>query len=236
MARWQDVMGERDREIYSKAGYCQRQPFGRNPALLIIDVTLGFIGTKLEDVLQSIEESRTSCGSSGWAVLPSIKQLLDACREKGMCVVYTRGDLSTKYLIGTPTKAGPRPENPEVGLKRQEIPELVAPCAGEWILEKSRASAFFATPLATYLRMKGVDSVVVTGCVTSGCIRASVVDAFSHGFRVFVVEDCVFDRGELSHLVNLYEMNAKYADVITLAEALAYVRELGEEARLPGPV
>ena len=73
------------------------------------------------------------------------------------------------------------------------------------------------------LRSMGVDSLLIAGCTTSGCVRASVVDAFSYGYRCFVVEDCVFDRFELSHLVNLFDMNAKYADVITLDEALKYV-------------
>ena len=224
MARWQDIMPERDRVVYERAGFSTRQPFGKNPALLIIDVTTGFVGTKPVDVLQSVEEFRTSCGDFGWSALPNIKKLLDACRERQMPIVYTRGHAVTKRFIGSPVKGVGLPKDPETDRAGQAIPELIAPREDEWLLEKPRASAFFATPLAAYLHQKGVDSVLVSGCVTSGCVRASVVDGYSHGFNVFVVEECVFDRAELSHLVSLYEMNAKYADVITLDEALGYVQ------------
>lgn len=226
MARWQDVMPERDRAVYEKAGFNLRQPFGRKPALLVIDVTIGFIGSQPADVLQSVEEFSTSCGDVGWQTLPNIKRLLGACRERQIPVVYTRGNPYNKRFVGGVTKGDAPPDDPELARQRAEIPELIAPLANEWILEKPRASVFFDTSLATYLRRRDVDTVLVTGCVTSGCVRASVVDAFSHGFRVFVVEEGVFDRAELSHLVSLYEMNAKYADVITLAEALQFISRL----------
>ncbi|MCL5960198.1 MAG: isochorismatase family protein, partial [Chloroflexi bacterium] len=161
-----------------------------------------------------------------WTTLPNIKKLLDACREKGLCVVYTRGNPVTREFIGVATKGHTRSGKAELSGDREEIPDLIAPRAGEWVLEKPRASAFFGTPLAVYLHQQGVDSVLVTGVSTSGCVRASVVDAHSHGFPVFVIEECTFDRAEMSHLVSLYEMNAKYADVVTLGEVLEYVGAL----------
>ena len=90
----------------------------------------------------------------------------------------------------------------------------------------ARASAFFGTHLITYLLSKGVDSLLVAGTTTCGCVRGTVLDGYSYGFPVFVVEECVFDRSRTSHLVNLYEMNSKYATVIELAEALNYVEGL----------
>ncbi|MBI2954538.1 MAG: isochorismatase family protein [Chloroflexi bacterium] len=226
MTRWQDIMPEEDRAIYEKAGYCERQPFGRNPALLVIDVTTGFIGKRPENVFKSVEEFRTSCGDVGWDALPNIKKILDACRDKGLRVVYTRGSPTNARFVGNVTKRDLGADDQSRTVEAEQIPELIAPRSDEWILEKPRASAFFATPLATYLHMQGVDSVLVTGCVTSGCVRATVVDACSHGFRVFMIEEGVFDRARLSHLVSLYELNAKYANVITVDEAVEYVRSL----------
>lgn len=226
MTRWQDVMPERDRAVYEKAGFTQPRPFGRNPALLVIDVTIGFIGSQPANVLQSVEEFRTSCGDVGWDALPKIRRLLDAFREKQLRVVYTRGNpVGRKFLTGV-TKASFQFKDDETYDEQNQIAEAIAPRENEWVLDKNGASGFFCTPLAAYLHQQGVDSVVVTGCVTSGCVRATVVDAHSFGFRTFVVEDCVFDRAELSHLVGLYEMNAKYADVITLADVIERVREL----------
>ncbi len=227
MKRWQEVMPERDRGIYEKAGCGKRRLFGQNPALLVIDVTIGFIGRKPEAVLDSIEEFMTSCGEVGWEALPNIKRLLDACREKHIPIVYTRPDHIARTFVPGTTKVPitcPAKEFEE----QNKIPESIAPREDEWVLEKAYASTFFATPLASYLRHRGVDSLLVVGCTTSGCVRASVVEGHSHGFSVFVVEECVFDRAELSHLVSLYEMNAKYADVITLAEAMEHVSSLKE--------
>lgn len=94
------------------------------------------------------------------------------------------------------------------------------------MIKKTKASGFFGTPLLSALRHLKCDSLLVAGTTTSGCVRASVVDAISYDFPCFVVEECVFDRFELSHLVNLWDMNAKYADVITLQEAIAHVEGL----------
>ena len=104
---------------------------------------------------------------------------------------------------------------------------MIKPLQGEFIVRKARASAFFGTHLITYLVNKGVDCLFVTGTSTCGCVRGTVLDGYSYGFPVFLVEECVFDRSRTSHLVNLFEMNSKYATVISLADALGYVEGLG---------
>jgi maleamate amidohydrolase len=109
----------------------------------------------------------------------------------------------------------------------------IAPLETEYVVEKAKASAFFGTPLSSYLQRNGIDTLLVCGTSTSGCVRASVTEAFSHGYRVFVVEECVFDRSALSHAVNLFEMNAKYASVIPYDAAAGYVATCrGELARM----
>jgi maleamate amidohydrolase len=96
------------------------------------------------------------------------------------------------------------------------------------VVEKVKPSAFFGTPLASHLISLGVDTVVVTGCTTSGCVRATVTDAFSYNFRVLLVEEGTFDRGEVSHKVNLFDLNQKYADVVRLGAAMEYLRSFAK--------
>ena len=103
---------------------------------------------------------------------------------------------------------------------------MIKPQQGEFIVRKARASAFFGTHLITYLVRKNIDCLLVTGTSTCGCVRGTVLDGYSFGYPVFVVEECVFDRSRTSHLVNLFEMNAKYASVIQLSDAMNYVQGL----------
>jgi maleamate amidohydrolase len=105
----------------------------------------------------------------------------------------------------------------------------LAPAAGEMVVHKSRASAFHGTPLASYLTQLGVNTLIICGNSTSGCVRAGVNEAYMHGLRVGIVEDCVFDRNHLSHKVNLFDMNAKYGDVMFLDEVHAYLTSLSSD-------
>lgn len=219
MRPWQAIIPERDRQIYERGGFGGRQPMGRRPALMIIDVVESFTGSRPQDVLSSQAEYRTACGGSAWEALPKIRTLLDAFRASEVPVIYTKGDPEYKDRCGSSTKGWNRGEGKR--LHTTAIPEIIAPREHDFILRKTKASAFFLTPLMIYLNQLGIDTLFIAGTTTSGCVRATVVDAFSYGFRTFVVEECCFDRSEFSHLVNLYEMNNKYADVIQLEEALA---------------
>ena len=224
MREWEQFFPEEERKIYEKAGYKGKQAFGRNPALLIIDVILGFTGTKPMEIMDAIDEFPTSCGKVAWEALPKIQKLLHACRGAGIPVAYSTGDPDFKAALGNATKrATGRGDYEDLPM---QFPEMIKPVDGEFIVHKARASAFFGTHLITYLLSKGVDSLLVTGTTTCGCVRGTVLDGYSYGFPVFVVEECVFDRSRTSHLVNLFEMNSKYANVISLAEALDYVQGL----------
>ena len=221
MRRWEEIFTGDDRKLLEKAGMAQKQAYGSQPALLIIDVTAEFVGSTRQPVLQSAEEYGTSCGETGWAALPSIQKLLENCRDNDIPVVFTVQDISARrFTVGAVKEAVPKASYDP---KANEIPEPIKPGPSELVIPKTKASAFFGTPLLSCLRSMGIDSLLVAGCTTSGCVRALVVDAFSYGYRCFVVEECVFDRFELSHLVNLFDMNAKYADVITLHEAIEYI-------------
>lgn len=229
MKEWEAIFPEEERRVYEKAGYKGRQPFGRNPALLVIDVVLGFTGTKSMEILAGIDEFPTSCGTAAWEALPRIRELIDTCRKAEIPVVFSKGDPDFKSLMGNATKRAVTQTDREK--LANEFPEMIKPREDEFVVSKARASAFFGTHLSTYLVGKGVDSVLVTGTTTSGCVRGTVLDAYSYGFPVFIVEECVFDRSRTSHLVNLFEMNAKYGNVITLAEALAAIKSLEGRAQ-----
>ena len=230
MKEWQKFFPEEERRIYEKAGYKGKQTFGRNPALLIIDVILGFTGTKPMEIMEAIEEFPTSCGRVAWEALPKIRKLLNGCREAEIPVVYSTGDPEFKAAFGNATKRAV--DSSDYNRLATEFPEMIKPMEGEFIVRKARASAFFGTHLITYLLHKGVDCLLVTGTSTCGCVRGTVLDGYSYGFPVFLVEECVFDRSRTSHLVNLFEMNSKYATVISLAEAMSYVEGLGRKTKM----
>lgn len=227
MREWEKIIPEIDRQVYNKAQYGKKQPFGRNPALIVVDVVTSFTGSKPQKTLEAIDEFQTSCGEQGWKALPHIRALIHACREALMPVIYTKGDPEYKVSCGGSTKS-------QLGISEKEIraifnegfPELIMPREGDFVIRKTKASAFFMTPLPIYLNNQGVDSLIVCGTTTCGCVRATVVDSFSYGYPTFVVEECCFDRSNFSHLVNLFEMNQKYADVLTLEETLKLIEQL----------
>lgn len=230
MREWEKIIPEVDRQVYDKARYGKKQTLGQNPALLVVDVVTSFTGTTPQDTLAAIDEFQTSCGEQGWRALPHIRTLIDACREARMPVIYTKGDPDYKVSCGGSTKS-------QLGISEKEMraifnegfPEMIQPRDGDFVIRKTKASAFFMTPLPIYLNNHGVDSLIICGTTTCGCVRASVVDSFSYGYPTFVVEECCFDRSNFSHLVNLFEMNQKYADVLTLNEALGLVAKLRDQ-------
>lgn len=224
MRKWEAIVSDADRAVAERAGYRDRQPFGNRPALIIIDVNRAFIGSQPQPILESVGEYVTSCGEAGWAALQHIQKLLLACRAKKVPVIFTTNDIiSIQFSWGPTKRSGP---SQKLDLEAQEIAEAIKPLPYEFVIKKTKASAFMGTPLLPALHNLKVDCLLITGCTTSGCVRASVVDAFSYKFPCFVVEECTFDRFELSHLVNLWDMNFKYADVISLDQALDHVASL----------
>ena len=226
---WDDILSERDREVYADSGYGQRGGGGQNPALLVIDVTYDFVGDKSEPILDSIKKFPNSCGEAGWEGMRHIRALLDLCRELEVPIFYTKGmDERSAISRGGWTRKNSRALDKGDLAERigNQIPDLIAPRPGEPVIQKTKPSGFFGSPLASYLVELGVDTVLVTGTTTSGCVRATVIDAFSYNFRTLVVEEGVFDRGDLPHKANLFDMQAKYADVVSLEEAREYLRSV----------
>ncbi len=221
MRKWERIIPARDREVYRLGGYGRRQAYGKRPALLLVDITHAFTGSRSMPVNEAVREFPSSCGAWAWKTLPAVKRLLDRSRHSGVPVIYTTGDPSFADTGVRTTKA--IRDFSGCALDPHGFLELIAPRKDELILRKAMASAFFGTPLATYLRRRGVDSIILGGATTSGCVRATAVDGHSHGFPVFPVEECCFDRSRFSHLTNLFEINTRYGTVISLAQALRWL-------------
>lgn len=242
MARiWERFLTERDRLVLQSAGYGVKAGYGLRPALLIIDVTYGFTGDRPEPILESIRRWNNSCGEEAWAAIPRIARLGDAFRARRLPVIYTAGearddnwDLCSWSWKNNRSQS--LPSHPGNGRGVNEIVDELAPQPRDIVVRKQKPSAFFGTNMASYLTYLGCDSVIMTGCTTSGCVRASAIDSFSHNFRTIVVEDACFDRSEASHAIALFDLDCKHADVVTTDDVVAYASGLGNDLfpNLPG--
>src|SRR5258708_1270696 len=225
---WDPYLTERDRAVFARSGHGQLAGLGLRPAVLVVDVTYAFIGDRPEPILDSITRWHRSAGEDGWRAAEQIRTLLEAARSAGVPVIYTTGVADTASGQWS-AKNSRRAEN-EALPDRNTIVPLIAPRPGDLVIRKEKPSGFFGTALATHLVRLGVDSLLVTGGSTSGCVRASVVDASSYSTRVALVEECLFDRGQASHAMSLFDMQQKYADVVSLADAVAALSPRGSAA------
>ncbi|GAA1695865.1 isochorismatase family protein [Microbacterium sediminicola] len=218
-------MSEQDEALYHRAGFGRTAPLGTRPALVVIDVQYRTVGHERVPIEQAMQEYPTATGTRGWDAVDNISELLAAGRASGVPVLFPHvapKDATTPggFRVKSPTLASPDPA-------AYEFVAEAAPVDGEILVPKDHPSAFFATGLLTHLVQLGVDTVVLTGCTTSGCVRASAVDAFSYGFRVVVVGDAVYDRTQTVHEVSLFDLSSKYADVLDTTTARAYLSSPG---------
>jgi len=222
---WDEYLSERDRERGSLEP-ARRKGAGKKPALLMVDLYRWAFGDEPEPLLEAIKTWPGSCGIAGWEALPHIQRLLDEARALGIPVVHITGMDGRPGWRDANPRGGKRedPATAERRKRRYDIMDGVTPVDGEVVLRKNSPSAFWGTSLVGHLVSLGIDTLVIAGESTSGCVRATVVDGKSYRYKVIVPEPCVFDRDEASHAINLYDMNQKYADVIPLDETLEYLR------------
>ena len=193
--------------IYRHQGLGGTSGIGRKCALILVDFVNGFV-----DVDQL-------GGPHIQAAADQTVALLAYFRAQGLPIVHTRVVFSSDgadvniFALRVP----PLQKLTEEANASQIVSQL-EPLGGEWVIRKQSASAFFETGLAGWLLQRGVDTAVITGCTTSGCVRASVVDAMQHNLRTLVISDCVGDRALEPHAANLFDMQQKYADVMTRDE------------------
>ena len=218
MNPWDGIIPQSEQEAYRAAGFGRRSGLGQRPALLIIDVQYRTVGTQPRPFMEAIKEFPTACGQVGWDAVHQIARVLALFRQQGWPVLYPY--VSQKETFDKGRLADKVPALMTVAKRGYDFVADVAPEANDVLLPKKHPSAFFGTPLASYLINAGADSIVVTGCTTSGCVRGTVVDGFAYNFRVLVPYDGVYDRSATSHAVNLFDMAWKYADVLSTDEAL----------------
>lgn len=228
---WDKFLTKRDKEVFAASGYGTRSGFGKRPALLIVDVNYAFCGDRPEPILQSIKRWRASCGEEAWAAVAVIKTLIKSAHEKGIPVIYTTGvRRSDNWDAGSwawkSRRNAEAPKLPHSDVDGNQIVKEIAPGPRDIVVLKQKPSGFFGSNLGSYLTLLKCDSVIVTGCTTSGCVRATAVDAFSNNYRTAIVEDGCFDRSEASHAVSLCDLDAKYADVVKSSDVLGFFGNL----------
>lgn len=196
-------------ELYERQGIGRPMALGERPAVLVVDFTEGFTSPE------------SPMGADMTDAVLATARLLEVARAKGFPIIYTvngyRPDLAD---AGVWPEKFPSLESLAFGSRWVKIDSRVEPEPGDLVIEKQYPSAFFGTTLVSTLAAQRVDSVIVTGTTTSGCIRATTVDALQHGYRAYVPEDCVTDRHEAPHRANLFDLNAKYANVGSLDQLL----------------
>ncbi len=201
-------------ESYEAAGFAGRLGWGTSPALVVVDAVLAYADPTSPMYLD------TSAAAVG-----VMAELIGAARAGGRAVVYTalayRNDLADAGLFAVKV---PALAAFVAGGPLGRWPDAIAPGADDWVVTKQYASGFFGTSLASGLTARGVDTVVVCGFSTSGCVRATALDALQSGFRPMVVSDGVADRDSFPHSANLFDLEAKYADVVTSREAAGRLR------------
>jgi nicotinamidase-related amidase len=214
---WEDLLTERDKQVIVEAGYdkegassWESRGTGTDPIVLVIDMQRLIVGENVP-ILEAVKDYRTAMGEIAWDAIDHIAPFLDFAREQGLPVMYTRV-VPTSY---------DDPDHEDL-----DIVDPVAPEEGETVVDKSYASAFYGTDLLSRLIRRGHDSIIVVGNSTSGCVRASVIDAQQNGFDVLLPQECLFDRIEASHKIALMDMWMKYAEVLEREEVEEYVREV----------
>jgi len=219
---WQDVISADMLDLYKH--YRRPVYVGDRPALVVIDLyEKAYQGGPLP-VMEVAQKYPSSCGINAWTALEPTKALLAAARKASIPIFYTTGEWREDAKPGAVQSTNrKRTDWNETTMK---IFDQVAPLSGEVVIAKQRASAFFGTPLSAHLTQLGIKSVIICGESTSGCVRASTVDAYSHGYHVTLVEECCFDRNDLSHKVNLFDLHHKYADVLHIDEVLKHLASL----------
>ncbi len=213
--------------FYAQRGIGARVGFGRNPAVLVVDMQVAF------------DDPAYKVGADQSRTVAAIASLLPVARSRNVPVIYARtGYRPDGRDGGVFMKKIPALIELQVGSPGYEIDPRLGPEPTDVVVEKKFASAFFQTNLPSILTAEGIDTIILTGCSTSGCIRAAAIDGISHGYRMIVPEECVADRAEGPHRANLFDINAKYGDVMPLREVVAYVEGLSgdrEERRVVAP-
>lgn len=225
---WRNFFTEQDKQHDQLWGKQRSNGFGERPILLLIDIYYSVLGFEREEIFESMKTWPMSTGLDGWKAVDQTVKLLASARKNDIPVIHIKGLHSgvNHWSKSSRKRKIEHHLTAEMIEKGRQIVEEVKPLPGELVIEKAAASAFHGTPLLFQLISLNADTVICAGETTSGCVRASVVDGATHRFKMGVVEECVFDRTQASHYINLYDMHQKYADVINLDYATEYFEQV----------
>ncbi len=233
MAAWDDILSERDRRVITASGHAARRGLGQRPVVFVVDAQEYFVGEKA-DIFTSIAVYPTSVGEEAWTAVGHIRRLIGAARSRGVPVMYSKSGVKRgeEKFDSFARKRSRDKLDVTRGVPSLEVDIVkdIAPEPGEVVIEKRYPSAFFGSPLMSFLNAHGADTLLLVGFTTSGCVRATCVDAMSYNFNVGVVADGCADRLQIAHKASLLDMNMKYADVIGIEEALAYLERIAPAA------
>lgn len=204
------------------AGYGGRSGFGERPAVLVVDVTYGFCGEPdAADLIEAVATYPHASGPAAWTAVPHIAAIVEAARSSDVPLVFTRP--RRRPGLATSRWSDKNRRQLDVPDRAYDLVDELGVTPTDRVLTKETPSAFVGTPLLRWLVGAGVDSVVVCGGTTSGCVRATVVDAFSYDLRVVVAGDATFDRVQASHRVGLFDLDLKYADVVPSEQVVTHL-------------
>lgn len=223
---WDEIdLSSQERDALRLAGYGGRSAIGQRPVLLVVDATVGFFGPADLDLIDAVASHPLASGPSAWRSAPRIRHVVAAARETGLPIVFTRpAPPSRRASTSSERWRDKNARHDEPVADEHQLVAEVGYRPSDLLLEKEAPSAFHGTPLARWLTGWGADGVIVCGGTTSGCVRATVVDAFSANLVATVVADGCFDRVDVSHRVGLFDMDLKYADVQHADEVAARIR------------
>jgi nicotinamidase-related amidase len=225
MAVWDAFLTEDDKKVVAARRKRALNGLGRKPALLVIDMQMTACGYD-KPIYEQLEAYSGACGPHAWRAIPVQQRLLAAARAAGVPVIYSKHVFRPESGLPACDPAN----NFSIANTKSEIPAEVAMAPGDFLVEKQTPSCFVFTNLPLILNHLGVDSLLVCGNSTSGCVRATCVDGVAHGYKMQVIEEAVFDRIELSHAAALFDLQFKYCDVISAREALAVLESTADKA------
>ncbi|KKM10112.1 hypothetical protein SY88_15865 [Clostridiales bacterium PH28_bin88] len=227
MARiWEDLLTDVDRLVIEKGGYGKSRGLGKKPLLLIIDVQYNYVGENVP-IEQQLDKWPSGGGANAWTAVGNIQRIRAAAKEAGVPVFQSRNvQKKTMSFDGFSTKTNRDQSKYLDGRPEAQIIKELEPGEDEMVIDKAYASVFYGTPLQSYLVKLGIDTIIIVGGSTSGCCRATAVDAVTRNYNVAMVEDAVYDRIQLSHKAALLDLWMKYCDVMDTQQILDYFKGL----------
>lgn len=223
---WDAFLTDQDKAHLAASAPTRRRGVGHKPAILSVDNYRKVLGDRPEPLLEAIRTWPASTGLAGWKAAERIAELLAVARACRVPVIHLTGLAEEESGIpawaaklgGRHRLNGQSSDQVDRHRRRFDFIEQAAPLPGEVVLKKTAPSGFFGTPLLAHLIAEGIDTLIVCGESVSGCVRATVTDGCANRLHMIVVEECVYDRHEASRAINLFDIDQKYGDVISLAE------------------